>query len=49
MQKSLGKGWGCIIDSVVNHNINTSEYKNLSGSIQIKFPKELCWYSKYWR
>ena len=41
IQKSLRKGSGWIIDSVVDHTINISEYKSLSGSSYIKLPKEL--------
>ena len=32
IQKSLGKGFGWIIDTVVDHTINISKYKPLSGS-----------------
>ena len=41
MQKSLGKGSGWIIDSVIDHTINISKYNYLSGSSYIKLPKEL--------
>ena len=41
IQKSLAKSLGWIIDSVVDHNINISKCKPLSGSIYIKLPKEL--------
>ena len=40
IQKSLGNGWTWITDSVVDHNINISKYKTLSGSSYIKLPKE---------
>ena len=39
IQKSLGKGWGWIIDSVIDHTI--SKFNPLAGSIYIKLPKEL--------
>ena len=32
-------GW--IIDSVIEHNINTANYNPLAGSSYIKLPKEL--------
>ena len=41
IQKSLGKGPGCIIDSVVDHTISISKYNPLAGSSYIKLPKEL--------
>ena len=41
MQKSLGKGSGWIIDSVIDHNISISKYNHFSGSSYIKLPKEL--------
>ena len=41
IQKSLGKGSGWIIDSVIEHNISTSKYNPLAGSIYIKLLKEL--------
>ena len=41
MQKPLGRNSGCIIDSVIDHNINVSEYNPLAGSSYIKLPKEL--------
>ena len=44
IQKSLGKGTGWIIDSVIDHTIidhSISKYNPLSGSSYIKFSKEL--------
>ena len=41
MQKSLGKGSGWIIGSVLNYTINISRYDPLPGSSYIKFAKEL--------
>ena len=41
MQKSLGQVSGWIIDSVIEHSINISEYDPLAGSSYIKLPKEL--------
>ena len=41
IQKSLGKGSGWIIDSVIEHNISISKYNPLAGSIYIKLLKEL--------
>ena len=41
LQKSSGKGSNWITDSVINHNINTSNYNPLAGSSYIKSPKEL--------
>ena len=41
MQKSLGKGSGWIIDSVINHNIRFSKYDRLAGNSYIKLLKEL--------
>ena len=35
MQKSLGKGSGSIIDSVIDHTITISKYNPLSGSTYI--------------
>ena len=40
-QKSLGKGSGWIIDSVINPTISISKYNPLAGSSYIKLPKEL--------
>ena len=41
LQNSSGKGSNWITDSVINHNINTSNYNPLAGSSYIKSPKEL--------
>ena len=41
MQTSLGKNLGWIIDSVVNHTNNISNYNPLTGSSYIKLTKEL--------
>ena len=41
IQKSLGKGSGWLIDSVIDHTISISRYNPLSGSSYIKLPKEL--------
>ena len=41
LQKSLEKGLGWIIDSVVDHTINISKHKPLSCSSYIKLPKKL--------
>ena len=41
IQQFLGKDSGWIIDSVIDHNISTSKYNSLAGSIYIKLPKEL--------
>ena len=41
IQRFLGKGSGCFIDSVIDHNINISKYNLLAGSSYIKLPKEL--------
>ena len=41
IQKSLGKGSGWIIDSVIDHTITISNYNPLAGSSYIKLPKEL--------
>ena len=40
IQKSLGKGSGWIIDSVINHTVIISKYNPLAGSSYIKLPKE---------
>ena len=40
MQESLGKDWGRIIGSVIDHNISISNYNSLAGSSYIKLPKE---------
>ena len=41
LQKSLGKGSGWIIDSVIDHTISMSKYNPLAGRSYIKLPKEL--------
>ena len=41
IQKSLGKGSGWFIDSVIDHTISISKYNPLAGSSYIKLPKEL--------
>ena len=41
IKKSLGKGSGWIIDSVIDHTISISKYNPLAGSSYIKLPKEL--------
>ena len=41
IQKSFGRGWDWIIDSVIHHNISISKYDPLAGSGYIKLPKEL--------
>ena len=41
IQKYLGKVSGWIIDSVVSHIINISDYNPLAGSSYIKWPKGL--------
>ena len=41
IQKSLGKGLGWIIDSVIDHAINISNYNSLAGRSYIILPKEL--------
>ena len=41
IQKSLGKGSGWIIDSVIDHDINISKYNPLVGRSYIKLPREL--------
>ena len=41
IQKSLGKGSGRIIDSVIDHTISISKYNPLAGHSYIKLPKEL--------
>ena len=40
IQKSLGKGSGWIIDSVIEHNINISKYNLLPGVSYIKLPQK---------
>ena len=39
IQKSLGKGSGWIIDSVIDHTISISKHNPLAGSSYIKLPK----------
>ena len=41
IQKSLGKGSGWIIDSVIDHTNSISKYNPLARSSSIKLPKEL--------
>ena len=41
IQKPLGKGFGWIIDSVIDHTISISKYNPLAGNSYIKLPKEL--------
>ena len=41
IQKSLEKGFGWIIDSVIVHTISISKYNPLAVSSFIKLPKEL--------
>ena len=41
IQKSLGKGSGWIIDSIINHTVSILKYNLLAGSSYIKLPKEL--------
>ena len=41
IQKSLGKGSGWIIDSVIYHTIIISMYNSLAGNSYIKLPKKL--------
>ena len=41
IRKSLGKGSGWIIDSVIDRPIGISKYNPLAGSSYIKSPKEL--------
>ena len=40
-QKSLEKGLGWIINSLIDHNISISKYNPLAGGSCIKLPKEL--------
>ena len=40
-QKSLGKGSGCIIESVIDHTISILKYNCLGRSSYIKLTKEL--------
>ena len=48
IQKYLGKGSCCIIDSVIHHNISISKYNNLAGSSRIRLPKEQYHPRKVW-
>ena len=41
LQKPLGKGLSWVIGSIIDHNINISKYKPLSGSSPVKLPLEL--------
>ena len=41
IQKSLGKGSGWIIDSVIDHTIDISKYNLLARRSYIEFPREL--------
>ena len=41
IQKSIGIGTGCIIDSVIDNTSSTSKYNPLDGNSYIKLPKEL--------
>ena len=41
IQKSLGKGSGRIIASVIDHTISISKYNPLAGHSYIKLPTEL--------
>ena len=41
IKKSLGKGSGSIVNSVIDHTISISKYNPLAGSSYIKLPKEL--------
>ena len=41
IQKSLGKGLGWIIDSVVDSTMNIFNNKSLSSSSYVKLPKQL--------
>ena len=41
IQKSLGKGLGWIIDSVIDHTSSISKYNPLAGNSYIKLPKKL--------
>ena len=41
IQKSLGKGSGWIINSVIDHTISISKHNPVAGSSYIKLPKEL--------
>ena len=39
IQKSLGKGWDWIIDSIINHTTSISKYNRLVGRSYTKLPK----------
>ena len=41
IQKSLGKGSGWIIESVIDHAISISKYNPLGGSSYTKLPRAL--------
>ena len=41
IQKSIRKGLGWIVDSVIDHSIDISKGKPLAGSSYIKLPNEL--------
>ena len=41
LQKCLGKGSGCIIDSVIEHNINVWKHNISAGSSYIDLTEEL--------
>ena len=41
IEKSLGKGSGWIIDSVIDYTVSVSKYNPLAGSSYIKLPKGL--------
>ena len=41
IQKSLGKGSGWIVDSVIDYTISMSKYNTLAGSSNTKLSKEL--------
>ena len=48
IQKSLGKGWDWIIDSIINHTTSISKYNCLAGRSYKKLPKELDHPRKDW-
>ena len=48
IQKSLGKGSGWIIDSVIDHTISISKYNLLTGSSNKKLPEDLDHARKGW-
>ena len=41
MQKSLGKGLGCITDPLVDHTVSILKYNPLAGRSYVKLAKEL--------